>query len=676
MIYFVTNNLELHDRPKNSGIKLCSPEESVSALKKLTTISADTETTGLIEHGNKLLLLQLGNYEDQYVIDVQSVNIKIYAEILQDPSKLFIWHNAQFDLKFLFKHKLYTPKVFDTMLAEHIINRGGFVSASLKNIAFKYTNAILDKSVRSNFHKQTITDREIRYAAEDIKYLEKIKDAQVKQLKDLQLVQYALLEFQFVISLAYVAHCGIFLHHDKWLEKSKEDEQNLNLSIKALNDYMVKHHSDTPFISHQMSLFDDAGEPQTSQNPNCVVTWSSPKEVIKVFETVLNLDLTVFNKGKKSKSVEQKHIQKYADEHPLIKLYLHYTKLSKLVSTYGRKFLENINKSSNRVHTTFKQILATGRISSGESGENSPFPNLQNLPRDSRHRHCFGPQKKSDTMIIGDFSQQEQIILANFSKEPNLVKFFKEGGGDMHSYNTQKIFKHLKDTPLHIIKSNYPEERYLAKTVGFAINYGGGAYTITKNANIPLEKSNEIFENYFKAFPDLSKYYERVKREAFRNQYILVNPYTGSKTFFPVESQKLEPLEKEIKHPDFWDQYKYHKSHDTKEFKEHYKSLVKNYFGIKGSIERMAMNYPIQGTAAEMTKLAVIKIFNYLVTNDLLYKVKICILVHDEIVLEVPKDIQNEMSQVLKDCMESAANTFCKILPVKAEPVISEVWTH
>ena len=128
--------------------------------------------------------------------------------------------------------------------------------------------------------------------------------------------------------------------------------------------------------------------------------------------------------------------------------------------------------------------------------------------------------------------------------------------------------------------------------------------------------------------------------------------------------------------PEFWSDYRIHKAKNSSKFQEFYKPKVRQYFMKKGDIERMSLNYPIQGSSADITKLAGIYFFRYLQENNLLFNVKMANVVHDEWIVECKKDMVNEISSVLQDCMERAGDVFCKTVKLKAEPEITKYWQH
>jgi len=675
MIHLITNQKELFDRPHNSGISLCSLNQAYEYLIKIPFIGFDSETMGLDHHTKPLICIQLGDYKNQYVIDTDTVNYKPFLEKIYKSESTIIMHNAAFDLRFTFP--LIPRKLVDTFLNEAVLNRGDYtVRKSLEAVTRRYIKVDLDKSIRGSIHREGLSDRVIRYSADDVKYLELILQKQNALLKEKELTKYAALENRFVIPLAYTMHCGFYLDKTKWGLKCKEDDDLLDKKLKSLDSFVVDNCPGSKFIDNQLDLFKEGDD------VTCNVLWSSSQQVIKLFEH-LKIPVDVYEKGKVKKSIDQKHITKYKDEFELVKLYLSYSKQAKLVSTYGYSFLRNINLATNRIHTTFNQILDTGRISSGKKSKrktDQDYPNLQNIPRDNRHRGAFSAQFESNTLVVGDYSGQEQIVLANKSLEPNLIAFYQRPGkNDMHSYVAKLCFPdQLLDTLESEVKDKFPELRYLAKTAGFSINYGGVGLTIARNANVSLEVGNSVYKAYFEAFPKLRDYFNKVIKETFTNGYITCNAVTNSKTIISDFDIFLR-LHNKIHSGDtqaFWENYKKHKKADSLVFNQELKPLVRQYYTIKGGIERNSLNYPIQGTSAEMTKIAAIYFFDWIIENNYFEVVKLVNLVHDEIACECPVEIAELVSINLKECMERAGRIFCTTIPIKAEPKITFEWDH
>ena len=158
-----------------------------------------------------------------------------------------------------------------------------------------------------------------------------------------------------------------------------------------------------------------------------------------------------------------------------------------------------------------------------------------------------------------------------------------------------------------------------------------------------------------------------------KNGYVLIDKVSGRKSFidFYPEYQRLETI---INGHGFWEEYRYHKNGDTQEFANYYKPTVREYFKLRGIMERKGLNYVIQGTAASQTKYAGIKLFKWIMDNNYFGVIKIVNLVHDEIVVECPSEMEDEVAKQVQAAMEEGANAFMEIIPMYAEPEVSNHW--
>jgi DNA polymerase-1 len=634
----------------NKGTSTISLEESIKILDNLDEISLDTETTGLDPHTKKLLLLQLGNYDVQLLYDIESFNYKIPEQLkkfLNTTKSLFIIQNAKFDLKFLFKQGVIIKKVFDTFLAETIITIGEkFYEKSLKALAEKYCNVTLDKTVRGKIIKDGLTDEVLLYGANDIKYLQQIKERQVQTAKKLNLINAINLDNNFVIVLAYVEFCGIKLDYNKWRIKVNNDLQILKNAESKLNSYVIENGYK---VCAQHNLF--------STELDVEINWASPQQVTKIFN-FFGINTTVTEHGEIKYSISKNVLESQARDFELVRLYLEYKKAETNVTKFGYKWKEYINPVTGRIHTSYKQILNTGRISSGDRNDNAP--NLQNLSSDNLTRSCFIPEN-GNLLIDADYHAQEQIILANFSQEPNLLRFYERGFTDIHSYVTFLMYPEVRRcsledlTPkeLDYIKETFPQLRKKAKSAGFAINYGGNGLTIAARCNISKDEGEYVYITYFHAFQKLKEYFDYVTSKTLNSGYITFNNITGRKFFFNIKENPY---------------YQYKETHNEK--------LRRSADQIRSQIARYSQNYPIQGTAADITKFAGILLFKQILDHNLFNVVKIINLVHDEILIEVPQEMSEEWKEILINCMEKAGNLFCKILPLHAEALIGNYWIH
>ena len=174
MIYLVTNQQSLFTA---AGYSMATVEESIEYLKTLEVIGFDTETRGMDPYTKDLLSMQLGDEQRQYVVDCSNVDPKLYKELLE--SKVLIMHNAKFDLRFLYYYSIVPTKIFDTFLVERILTTGlDTVRRSLDAVVYRYCKIELDKTIRGNIHREGLSTRVIKYAADDVKYLHQVKRKQ------------------------------------------------------------------------------------------------------------------------------------------------------------------------------------------------------------------------------------------------------------------------------------------------------------------------------------------------------------------------------------------------------------------------------------------------------------------------------------------------------------------
>ena len=472
MIYLVTHNSKLFD---NDLYKVISEEQSLELLDKLDIIGADTETSGIDVHTKELLLAQFGCFDFQVVIDCRTVDIRRYKDLLEDANKLFLFWNSKFDLKFFLKHKIIVSNIYDGYLAEKLMWLGfpdGLHSMSLRAAGQEYCNIELDKSVRGKIiWSKTLTDDIILYAANDVKYLEKIRAEQLKKLKQKDLMIALAYENKFCPVLAYTEYCGVRLDKDKWLKKMAADQEKLNKSVAALNNWVSTNlpNSKYVYVETQGDLW--SGFDLT---PKCLINWSSPKQVIPLFEE-LGFKLETFDKKtkEKKKSVGADVIEPQKDVSSIAPIYLEYKAAEKLVGTYGQNVIDQINQITNRIHTNFNQLgTDTGRLSSGgkDKENNAEYINFQNFPRDPETRACFIAEK-GYKWISCDYDAQESRIIGELSKDKAILDLFNSGCGDMHSLVAKMTYKdQIGDCPIEEVKSKFKNLRQEAKGVEFAIN--------------------------------------------------------------------------------------------------------------------------------------------------------------------------------------------------------------
>jgi len=608
-------------------------------------VQVDTETTGFDPHTCELLSLQLGTAdgERQYVIDCREVDISdvpLIKEILESvPS---IYHNAKFDLRFLYHHGIFPRKVMDTFLNECVLTTGlSQRGLGLDVVAFKYCDAVMTKDIRGNIHREGLTPRVIRYAADDVKFLKAIYDSQMERAKELDLERTISLESQYVSALAYTEYCGFKLDKDKWLDNNadhqaqeKEAEQEV---VNWIFDNMPQYRE------AQLDLF--------SEDKTISPKITSTKDMTEVFKT-LGVDTTVMDKGRPKDSIESKHLKKFKNEFPLIPIYLRYMEKRKLVTTYGESFLKHVNRSTGRLHSNYWQILNTGRISSSD-------PNLQNIPADENIRKCFIADE-GNTLVVADYSAQETRVLADMANERNYIDFFKNGDGDSHSMVASRMFSEIEGRPVTVSKKQNSDKRQIGKILSFQIAYGASAFSVKDSFGISEKEAQKFIDAYLDSFPDLKKYFEKRKKEVITYGHVITDRVSKRKIFMEG-FDRFSELREEIQ-----DIYDNGSVPD--------RAMIREYYTTKGKYERNALNYPIQSVSASMMKLAGVKVFNHILDNDLQGKVKMVSFIHDEMCLECPIDMAEDMAAMVQDAMESAARVFCDHVEIPAVPNITEYW--
>lgn len=770
MIYYVTGQRELFGGYSGAKYKCITVEESFEVLNPLSIVGLDTETTGTEIWTGRLLLLQLGNKEDQVVIDCTTVDINQYKDYLES-NRLFIIHNAKFDLRWLYKEHIVVRNVYDTYLGEKILFLGfppGIVSLSLQACCDRYLHVYLDKTVRGKIHAG-VTEEVIVYAANDVVYLEDIMNAQMKIIAQRGQQNALEIENKFVRVLAYIEFCGIKLDPSRWKAKMVKDEDRLRVAEQKLNDWVVKYvlDKDDPSLIQRNYDSHKKGKPtklkesvyvvipapslfsEFDTGPQCIINWSSSKQVIRLFKE-LGFDLLVKDKktGKMKESVESKYIEMQKDKSDIVPLYLEYSAAFKVVTSFGQNFLDAINPITQRIHPTFNQMMDTGRLSCGSGGKgrggktkdddiaeededkntttqtNDKSVNIQQLPATEETRAAFVPEK-GHLLVDCDYGDQEGHVFTELSNDREWIAFYNDPNErDGHSFVAKMCFpKDLDGIEEKQVKKVRKDLRDLAKKARFCFNYNGQAPTMAANCNIPVDFATEIQNNYFKRFNGIASYFKVQKRDMWDRGYILISKITGLRAYiydYPI----LKGIErrKNSMGDSFWDIYKAARDSGrviseipppvmqeiAKKFAQGvpieeiairysykvkkagkveerfidinretvYVSVMKHLWKRKSASDSQSCNYPSQGTAAAMTKIAGVRYFNHLVNDGLIFKVLIPNDVHDEYLIEPPEEIAEQEAKKLSECMEYAAAIFCKKVTIKAVPEISDKWVH
>lgn len=343
---------------------------------------------------------------------------------------------------------------------------------------------------------------------------------------------------------------------------------------------------------------------------------SSPKQLGEVlFE---KMALPKSKKTKTGYSTDAETLQKLIPYHPIIEDILDYRQMTKLKSTYADG-LAKAADAEGRVHSAFNQTgTATGRLSSSE-------PNLQNIPvrteAGREFRRYFIPKNDDYVIIDADYSQIELRLLAHISGDDTMIESYREGV-DIHTMTASKVFG-VEPTQVT------PELRKRAKAVNFGIIYGIGEYSLSEDLGISRAQAKRYIDSYLEGFPKVREYLDAIKKTAKDNGY--VTTYFGRKRYIP----ELSSSNKNLQH-----------------------------FG-----ERVAMNSPIQGTAADIIKIAMIDVDREIKKSGI--DARLLLQVHDELLIEAHKDCAKKALGILKECMENAVSLS---IPLEAEANFGNTW--
>ncbi|EES91679.1 DNA polymerase I [Clostridium botulinum] len=342
----------------------------------------------------------------------------------------------------------------------------------------------------------------------------------------------------------------------------------------------------------------------------------SPKQLGKIlFE---KLDLPVIKKTKTGYSTNAEVLEKLKDSHPIISKIIDYRQITKLDSTYVEG-LKHVIDEDGKIHSSFNQtVTTTGRLSSTE-------PNLQNIP--IKHemgreiRKVFVANNEESVIFSADYSQIELRVLAHIANDEKLIDAFKHHK-DIHTITASEVFRVPVEEVTPLMRSN-------AKAVNFGIVYGIGAFSLSKDINVSRKEAKEYIDTYFSRYPNVKKYIDDIINKSEQDGF--VTTIMNRKRYIPEIQSR---------------------------------NRIVRSFG-----ERLAMNTPIQGSAADIIKLAMVHVYEELIKRNL--KSTLILQVHDELILNVYKDELEEVKQMVVEKMEGVMNL---LVPLEADVNIGITW--
>ena len=509
-----------------------------------------------------------------------------------------IGQNLKYDIKVLKKYGVSVKgKLFDTMLAHYLINPD--MRHNMDVLAETYLNytpisieELIGKKGKNQLSMRDVPiEQQTEYAVEDADITLQLKNHFETELGEANTQKlFDEIEIPLLRVLADMELEGINL--DEGFLKSLSVE--LDSDIKKL----------------ETEIYEAAGE---------TFNIASPKQLGEILFDKMKL----VDKPKKTKtgqySTAEDVLSYLAKDHKIIRDILEFRGLSKLKSTYVDALPEQVESSTNRVHTDYIQtVAATGRLASNN-------PNLQNIPirteRGRQVRKAFIPRDKEYVLLAADYSQIELRIIAALSEEDTMIQAFKNGE-DIHASTASKVF----NVPINEVTR---EQRSNAKTVNFGIIYGVSAFGLSNQTDLNRTEAKDLIEAYYKTYPKLRKYMS--EQVDFAREHEYVQTVLGRRRYL--------------------------------------KDINSRNAVVRGAAERNAVNAPIQGSAADIIKIAMIKIHQKLEAGN--FKSKMLLQVHDELVFDAYKPELDQLKTLIKTEME---NAYPLAVPLDVDMGIGENW--
>ena len=587
-------------------------EKFLENLKKQDAFAVDTETTGTDPFQAKLLGISFcwGNEEAYYVrCQMSDARCQMLKPILENPQIKKYGHNIKFDMEVLAEAGIELKGIeFDTMIASYLLNPGSRAH-KLDNLVFTelgHQMVSLKELIEEKTPQPTIPgalfpglpmeqiplEKLAHYSCEDADYTFRLVSKLKSELKEKNLLNlFQKIEIPLVPILALIERNGV-----------KIDVKFLKILSKNLK---------SKILNLKSAIYKLAGSE---------FNIASPVQLKKILFEKLKISIQDIKKIKTGLSTAASELEKLRGQHPIIDLILEYRELTKLKSTYLDALPALVNPKTGRIHTSFNQtITATGRLSSSK-------PNLQNIPirtelgREIRKAfvvnspgtHCpltkesgrmFIPKYK---LLSADYSQIELRIIASLANDQKMIAAFQTGE-DIHKRTASEIFSCSLDEVT-------PQIRRQTKTINFGIIYGMGNYGLAQVAGISREEAKDFMDKYFKVYTGIKEYMEQTKALARSLGY--AETLFGRCRWLP--------------------------------------DIVSGVAQIRNAAERMAINFPVQGTAADIMKLAMIQMNHELgIMNH--ESIRMILQVHDELVFEVREDLVEQAAQIIKKIMETVA---------------------
>lgn len=561
-------------------------------------LGVDIETTSLDRFRCKVHAVGLSDGTTTWIL---TEGFERLNSIFADKSVVKIFHNFNYDGPVLaYQYGASFENVYDTLIAERILNNGFQLSNSLDDVLVRRFGILLNKEIRDLFidYEGELTDEMFHYLEEDILYLPQLREVQLQAFKETNMQNICDLEMNLLLPVLDMTLTGIGFD----LNLYEEELKKVNQVILNLETAFIETLGADFYIEVERTK---KGEKYLENIPVENIKWSSWQQLKTVLHKI----------GVKVNSTSSKTLDSYRDKHPLVGLILDYKKWYKML---GWSWQEHLGPD-NRIHPSWNQCGAdSGRFSSSD-------PNMQQIPRPQENYPNFRALFRAlpeHTLICADYSQQEPRILANVTRDERMIQAANEK--DIYVAYARDIY--------HKEVEKDSEERYQTKQGVLAILYGVREKTLSANMSISVKEATDLRNSVIGTYPDATRWGNSQIKKIVLHGYS--QSVLGRRRYFPeVASTSRSQL------------WKY---------------------------DNISRNNPIQSTGADITKLALIKVYNILQEYD----AHLIWTVHDEIGVSVHKDQAEELYPKVINAMVEAANEICPDVKFLAEGKITDIWGH
>lgn len=613
-------------------------------LNNSSAIGFDIETTGLFPRESEISLLQFSDGESIFIVDAvelegrynrsdippmrpsgkkgvihtpeseewwskytQSDLLKLLIPFLESTSIKKIIQNLKFESSWA-QEKIGCDinGAFDTFIGARLLDT--LQNYKLDTLLHVYLGVAISKEEQLSDWSSSLMQEQYEYAARDVYYLPELRKKILEKLRQEEMLEIAGIEFNAVRAVSKMENMGIPLDVKMYSKLVEELTVRRDIRAKELEDILNKASGKTITTAIQGGLF---GEDKVIKTGG--INLNSPAQMKEAFEKL----------GVHLPSTDKQIVNRMLASNPKLKYLTDYRAAQILVTSFGQKMLDAVDKKTGRIHPTFHQMqVVTGRFSCAN-------PNIQQQPHTKEFRECYRPLDDNRTFVISDYSTLELRILAQLSQDEVMIEAFNNDK-DPHSRTAKLAFNLSCDEA--DVKKLHPEVRQKGKILNFSVVYGAGAQKYADNVGVTFEEGKKSIRGFYNTYKGITKYLYSIEDFGVKNRYIRTLGGRKIKLYFDPNDEKQVAMAK-----------------------------------------RNARNYPIQGTTGDILKVAIYLLYTRLSGFKDAWVINI---VHDEILIECYKEDAYTVKNILSQCMLEAAYTFIKDVKMEAEANICTSWAE